>query len=242
MKRPLVFAALLLVSVILLLSAFGLPLTKIVRERTFLKENETRKGMLYGRLSRLSPSAGGWRLVLEEAEFEESAEGAVNAASEAAHMSSGLRHVGTVLVYAGSEPEAPIGSLMRIRGSISLFPEPDNPGEFDQRAYYRVQNILLRMSAEEVTAGAGQGAAGTNPSGVMRAAYRFREAARRVRSTKRTSPRRGLYSFVQRRSLTILWACRTLPTEQRPSSRRWSPLRPITNRSAAFCRRKNITS
>ena len=181
MKRPLVFAALLLISVILLLSAFGLPLTKTVREGTFLRENETRKGMLYGRLSRLSPSAGGWRLILEEAEFEEGAEGAVNAASEAAHTSSALRYAGTVLVYAGSEPEAPIGSLMRIRGSISLFPEPDNPGEFDQRAYYRAQNILLRMSAEEVTAGAGQGAAGTNLSGVMRAAYRFREAARRVR-------------------------------------------------------------
>ena len=181
MKRPLVFAALLLISVILLLSAFGLPLTKTVREGTFLRENETRKGMLYGRLSRLSPSAGGWRLILEEAEFEEGTEGAVNTASEAAHTSSRLRHAGTVLVYTGSEPEAPIGSLMRIRGSISLFPEPDNPGEFDQRAYYRAQNILLRMSAEEVTAGAGQGAAGTNPSGGMRAAYRFREAARRVR-------------------------------------------------------------
>ncbi|MBQ5954059.1 MAG: DNA internalization-related competence protein ComEC/Rec2 [Lachnospiraceae bacterium] len=181
MKRPLVFAALLLISVILLLSAFGLPLAKTVREGTFLQENETRKGMLYGRLSRLSPSAGGWRLILEEAEFEESAEGAVNAASEAGPDPSGLRHAGTVLVYAGSEPEAPIGSLMRIRGSISLFPEPDNPGEFDQRAYYRAQNILLRMSADEVAPGAGPEASGTNPSGFMRASYRFREAARRVR-------------------------------------------------------------
>ena len=61
MKRPAVFAALLLLSLILVLSVFGVPLTKTVREGTPLAEHETRQGTLRGRLSRADPSAGGWR-------------------------------------------------------------------------------------------------------------------------------------------------------------------------------------
>ena len=185
MRRPLVFAALLLIGVILLLAAFDVPLTKTVREGTFLEDNETAEGTLRGRLARIAPSAGGYRLIIEEAEFAEAAEDSLVAAGSSGAAETPLeaaeeiaetapkaspRSVGTVLVYADTEPDAPLGSLLSVRGRLSLFPAPDNPGEFDQRAYYRAENILLRLSADEVRVEERQ----------MK--YPIREAARRVRS------------------------------------------------------------
>ena len=154
MRRPLVFAALLLVCGILVLSAFGIPLTRTVRNGTFLSDNETAEGTLRGTLSRLSYAAGGSvRLVIENAEFTGTA----------------AYQLGTVLAYADAEPEAPLGSFLVLRGKLSLFPEPDNPGEFDQRAYWRAENILLRFSAEECRVES------------LRTGYPLREAARCVR-------------------------------------------------------------
>ncbi len=167
MKRPLVFAALLLVSVILLLAAFNVPLTKTVREGTFLEDDETAEGMLRGRLARAVPSAGGYRLILEEAEFTGALADSAGLAENVQEASS--RPAGTVLVYADTEPDAPLGSLLSVHGRLSLFPTPDNPGEFDQRAWYRAENMLLRLSADEIRIE------------LRQTKYPIREAARRVR-------------------------------------------------------------
>ena len=182
MRRPLVFAALLLICVILALSAFGIPLTKTVREGTFLEDDETAEGTLRGTLSRLSYAAGGSvRLIIEDAEFigesdvpgaqAQPSEGVRDGAEEGEKRDSGAsaRQLGTVLAYADTEPEAPLGSVLVLTGRLSLFPEPDNPGEFDQRAYRREENILLRFSADECRVETAQ------------SGYPFREAARRVR-------------------------------------------------------------
>ncbi len=189
MKRPLVFAALLLLSLLLVLSAFGVPLTKTVREGTPLKEYETRRGTLRGRLSRADPSAGGWRFVLEEAVFtegkesaeadlsggaapgaEEGEESAEEGTPKSGNETARSWQAGRVLVYADSEPDAPLGSILSVRGRLSLFPAPDNPGEFDRKAYYMADNILLRLSADEVRTETRQNK------------YPVREAARRTRA------------------------------------------------------------
>ena len=173
MKRPAVFAALLLVSAVLVLAALDIPLTKTVREGTPLAENETRSGTLRGQLSRAEPSAGGYRLILEKAEFTEETDASPEAVSAGGGNPDGTKAVwqaGTVLVYADSEPDAPLGSILSVRGRLSLFPAPDNPGEFDRRAYYRAENILLRLSADEVRICTRQ------------LKYPFREAARRTRA------------------------------------------------------------
>lgn len=152
MKRPFVFAAGMLIAVILLLSCFDLPLTAAAAEGALLSDDETREGGLCGTLERVSFGSGGSvRLQLGGAVFSDGP--AVSA--------------GRVLVYADEEPAAPLGSRIAVRGKISLFPEPDNPGEFDQRANARAQNISLRVTAEDVT--------------VLEEndAYPFREAARR---------------------------------------------------------------
>ena len=184
MKRPAVFAALLAVCGILILSACGVPLTKAVREGTPLAENETLQGTLRGKFARISPSANGFRLVMEEAEFipagadkeggaaekEDGTEEKEGGGKENARSGEESLRAGTVLVYADAEPDAPLGSLLSARGKLSLFPEPDNPGEFDQRAYYLAENILLRFSADEL-----------RTEQVARL-YPLREAARRVRA------------------------------------------------------------
>ena len=171
MKRPAVFAALLLLSLILVLSVFGVPLTKTVREGTPLAEHETRQGTLRGRLSRADPSAGGWRFILEEAVFTEAAEeSAEESPSESRNETSLSWQAGKVLVYADSEPDAPLGSILAVNGRLSLFPRPDNPGEFDRKAYYMADNILLRLSADEVR------------TETRQTKYPVREAARRTRA------------------------------------------------------------
>ena len=144
MKRPLLALALLYICILLILSSLHIPLTQAVREGTPLAEGEERQGVLRGTLGRISRTGNGSvQLEMEEAEFC----GTGEAKGEAQNW-----HAGTVLVYADKDLGAPLGSRLVITGIISLFPAPDNPGEFDRQAYYKAQNILLRMTAEEVTA------------------------------------------------------------------------------------------
>lgn len=162
MRRPLVFAALLYISLILMLSALDVPLTRAVREGTPLSEGEERYGTLSGTLKRVSRSSSG-SLLLEigEAEFSDteqakadggSKEAALpgNRSSDPADEREGGWYAGTVLVYADEAFSAALGSRLLIRGSLSLFPAPDDPGEFDQKAYRKAENILLRMTAAEI--------------------------------------------------------------------------------------------
>ena len=152
MKRPLVFAAVLCIIMILLFAAFGIPLSRAVREGTPLADEETRAGTLTGILGRVSySSSGSVRLELEAAVFSETdPEEWTAAGMTAEHGGSTVWRAGKVLAYAEEEPAAPLGSRLVIRGTISLFPSPDDPGEFDQRAYYEAQDILLRITAEEI--------------------------------------------------------------------------------------------
>ncbi len=203
MKRPLVFAAALCMSMILVFAAFEIPLSRTVREGTPLAGEETRQGMLSGILGRVSYSSGGSvRLEIEDAVFTEDGaaaeespadgeEGIGTAEGAAPEAGEGISWAaGTVLVYADEEPSAPLGSRLVIRGEISLFPTPDNPGEFDQRAYYQAQNIQLRMTAEEVL------------SRDREKNYAVREAARRTRAWLG----RGLSAVFEEEDAGVLYA------------------------------------
>ena len=171
MKRPLVFAAVLCIIMILLFAAFGIPLSRAVREGTPLADEETRAGTLTGILGRVSySSSGSARLEIEAAVFSETAPERTAAGMTAEHGGSTVWRAGKVLAYAEEEPAVPLGSRLIICGTISLFPSPDDPGEFDQRAYYEAQDILLRITAEEIRT---EGRAKRYP---------VREAARKARA------------------------------------------------------------
>lgn len=51
---------------------------------------------------------------------------------------------GVLCLFTGTE-EPRIGSRVRIRGKVSVIPSPTTPGEFDQRFYWCVQNIQMKM-------------------------------------------------------------------------------------------------
>ena len=162
MKRPLVFTAGMLIAVILLLACFDLPLSAAEAKAVPLSDEETREGELCGTLERISYTASGSvSLEIGDSSFSEGS-GALSFSA------------GQVLAYASEEPDAPLGSLVCVRGKISLFPEPDNPGEFDQRAYARARNLSLRMTASQVRVSEEKNA---RP---------VREAARRFRSWLRS--------------------------------------------------------
>lgn len=136
MKRPLVFAALLWILVLLLKTALGLPLYEEPPLFVSLQEEESREGTLTGTFRRISRTGSGFALELERAVFRQAEE---------------ETDAGTVLVYVNEAPSAPLGSRLGCRGSIGRFAAADNPGEFDARAFYGAQNLFCRMQAEQCT-------------------------------------------------------------------------------------------
>lgn len=56
----------------------------------------------------------------------------------------------SLLVYLEKEPRSfdlspPIGSLVKVRGKLSLFQEATNPGQFDMREHYHIRGIDYRL-------------------------------------------------------------------------------------------------
>lgn len=56
----------------------------------------------------------------------------------------------SLLVYLDREPRSfdlspPIGSLVKVRGKLSLFQEATNPGQFDMREHYHIRGIDYRL-------------------------------------------------------------------------------------------------
>lgn len=56
---------------------------------------------------------------------------------------------GRVLVYS-DEDIIPVGSVVKVRGSIDLFPHASNEGEFDMADYYQSQNISFRIFSDSM--------------------------------------------------------------------------------------------
>lgn len=56
---------------------------------------------------------------------------------------------GNCIVYVEEKPVVEIGNRIQVQGEIELFQEAVNPGMYDQRAYYRAQNIRYCLWAEQ---------------------------------------------------------------------------------------------
>lgn len=56
----------------------------------------------------------------------------------------------SIYVYISDIPDLSIGNYIRISGKLSLFTSPTNPGQFNERLYYKLQNIDYRMIATEL--------------------------------------------------------------------------------------------
>ena len=59
-----------------------------------------------------------------------------------------------LLVYVEQSPElekVKIGNRIRVEGEVSLFGSARNPGNFDQRSYYRIQGVHVLVWADELT-------------------------------------------------------------------------------------------
>ncbi len=56
----------------------------------------------------------------------------------------------TIYVYAKEIPTLSIGNGVKVTGKLSLFTSPTNPGQFDERLYYKIQDIDYRMMATDI--------------------------------------------------------------------------------------------
>ncbi|WP_130836972.1 DNA internalization-related competence protein ComEC/Rec2 [Lachnoclostridium sp. Marseille-P6806] len=68
----------------------------------------------------------------------------------------------------------PIGSWVRLAGTLRCFPQATNPGEFDSRSYYQTLRISFRIDDVRILSSEGSGA----PVGV--ALYRIKRALARI--------------------------------------------------------------
>ena len=125
-RRPLVFFTLLWIGFLLLCKAQDLPLRRRTEaENRLLREADaTLFGLLCGTVREAVPNAGGsWSITLTQSAFRPEEE-------ETAYPA------GTVLVYFPLRADIQVGWQLSFRGPLSFFPEADNPGSFDARAYY----------------------------------------------------------------------------------------------------------
>lgn len=90
---------------------------------------------------------------------------------------SGHYQLNNVRVTLGGAAGHPVGSLVRVRGTLERPPGATNPGQFDRAAWYALQGIRFIMKGKEVRV-VGRSA---NPFGVMCAVIR-QKLSERVRA------------------------------------------------------------
>lgn len=56
-----------------------------------------------------------------------------------------------LILYASDITELQIGNRVKVYGKLSLFLEPTNLGQFNERLYYKIQNIDYKLMVEELT-------------------------------------------------------------------------------------------
>lgn len=57
---------------------------------------------------------------------------------------------GRLLVYCGSAEGLKIGNYIRLEGRAVPFAEPENAGQFDERAYYRAERMCCKFNADKI--------------------------------------------------------------------------------------------
>ena len=55
-----------------------------------------------------------------------------------------------VIIYTSDPVTYLVGNKLQVSGRISKFSEPSNPGQFNERMYYKIQNIDYKMKAEQI--------------------------------------------------------------------------------------------
>lgn len=56
----------------------------------------------------------------------------------------------TILVYLLDESELKVGNQITVYGTLHKFSEATNPGQFNERLYYQIENIDYKMEAKEI--------------------------------------------------------------------------------------------
>ncbi len=59
-------------------------------------------------------------------------------------------HLSKILAYISKMPDLKAGNQVKISGSISNFESPTNPGQFNQKQYYREKNIYYKCFAKKL--------------------------------------------------------------------------------------------
>lgn len=125
LRRPVFLLALLWMVALIVLRLLGVPLHRPTAAESYLEETGQAEGSLLGTLSEISlTGSGNYVLTLAGAVFTP------------AEDPAGPLPAGEVLVYFPPVADLVPGPVLEVRGTLKLFAEADNPGEFDARAYY----------------------------------------------------------------------------------------------------------
>nr|MBQ6241916.1 DNA internalization-related competence protein ComEC/Rec2 [Lachnospiraceae bacterium] len=187
-RRPVFWLALLWMAALAVLRLLDVPLHSPSAAESYLEKAGQTEGSLLGTLSEISVTgSGNYALTLSGAVFtpdagaaeisveaEDPDEETVAAEAETvASNSPGPLPAGEVLVYFPPAADLVPGPVLEIRGTLKLFAEADNPGEFDARAYYLSRGTACCME------GAALRIVSPRRAPLAEAAFRLKEYLRR---------------------------------------------------------------
>ena len=103
-------------------------------EQAILKTEADFSVFLQGEVQWIEKTASSWKIELTKIIVKERSES---------------DSYGNCIVYMEEEPDLQIGNRIQIQGEMELFEQASNPGMYDQRAYYRAQNIRYYVWAKQ---------------------------------------------------------------------------------------------
>lgn len=108
----------------------------------FLKDKE-QMVTCEGQIAQIQATKNSNRIVLQEVTYGKEQ-------SDSVGTVEGLKSKYLIL-YASDITELQIGNRVKVYGKLSLFLEPTNLGQFNERLYYKIQNIDYKLMVEEMT-------------------------------------------------------------------------------------------
>jgi competence protein ComEC len=90
------------------------------------------------------------------------------------------------------------GNLVRVSGVVNSFSSPSNPGQFDEKAFYKEKNIFYQMTASSVTV------LGTKTNGMKQSLYNLRDSLKKVYETCMHPKEAGIVSAMILGDKTLL--------------------------------------
>lgn len=90
------------------------------------------------------------------------------------------------------------GNLVRVSGVVNSFSSPSNPGQFDEKAFYKEKNIFYQMTASSVTV------LGTKTNGMKQSLYNLRDSLKKVYETCMHQKEAGIVSAMILGDKTLL--------------------------------------